>query len=235
MDQVEPRRHSLMQEYGLGAPLVSTSVSGCELSIHRVAHTTPRTFLKRGIGLGKPWTVTIAAVGDDSAHPFSVPRDRGYVLHSFGGRYEPGTVVYGMLKDHERTVEVTVGTDQQLPVQVETGAFLAVLPEAPEIVLTWRDTQGIPTRRRRLSTMGSPTKVDIVEQLLRRLGEAWVEYERRLSEYERSLGSGKYRDQNSYGLMSERLREETGVAELRSLLNEWGVKWAEKPFARFRR
>lgn len=223
-----------MQEYGLGAPLLSTSIGGCELSIHRAGSTTLRTFLKRGIGLGKPWTVTISPFGDDSAHPFSLPRDRGYILHSFGGRYEPGTVVYGVLKDHERTVEVAVGAAEQLPVQVASGVFLAVLPDAPEIVLTWRDSQGVPTRRRRFSTMDARTRIDVFEQLIQRLGEAWVEYERRLSESERSLGLRKYWDRNSYRLMSERLQEETGVAELRRLLSEWGVKWAEKPFARFR-
>ncbi len=235
MDQVEPRRHRLIQEYGLGAPLVSTSVSGCELSIHRAASTTLRTFLKRGIVLGKPWTVTISPFGDDSAQPFFLSEDRGYVRESFGGRYELGTVVYGVLKDHESTVEVTVGADKQLPVQVASGVFLAVLPRAPEIVLTWRDSQGMPTRRRRLSTMDARTKIDVFEQLVHRLGEAWVEYERRLSEYERSLGLRKYWDRNSYRVMSERLQEETGVAELQRLLSEWGFKRTEKPFARFRR
>lgn len=62
-----------------------------------------------------------------------------------------------------------------------------------------------------------------------------VEYEQELSEYERSLGLGKYWDRNGYRLMSECLQEETGVGELRRLLSEWGVKWAEKPFAGFRR
>ncbi len=212
------RRRKLAHRFGLGEPLVSTRISGCELSIHTAEHARLRDRLRRPFARSPFWRVTISPFGDDSAHPLPSDREQDYVLHWFGGRYEPGLVVYGVIPTDAATVEITVGEGEPVPVQVEAGVFLAVLPEAPEIVIAWRDRDGTLVRRRRFSTEASEGNSGMMGNLRERWRGARAEYQRRLEERGLSHARRSGREE------ARRLADETGLTELEGQLMEWGMQ-----------
>jgi hypothetical protein len=125
--------------------------------------------------------------------------------------------VYGVIPDNAAAVEITVAGSEPVPVQAEGGVFLAVLPAAPEIVITWRDRDGTLVRRRRFST-GASEGDDVMENLLERWRRARAEYERRLEERGLSHARRSGREE------ARRLADEIGLTELEELLVEWGMQ-----------